>query len=300
MPEALHLYHAPNSICSQKVRAVLGFTGRRYRSHLIDIFEGQNYDPGYVRLRMEGCRATGLSLAREHLGSTSVNMGGCDACVVPTLVDADARQIWVDSKRICEKLALQSPSDPGGLMPEPLRSRIDEELSIIDNLPNYQILAMGVGKPSSDGLPNGFAVGKVARCDKLLAEHSGDEVLRAAYTAKRGKEQMAAERLFDEASLKQAYRQMAQAIRGLELRLPAQAGYLLGEYITLADLFWAVELVRFEDLGMAVLWAQGRSPRVARYYEKLCALKTIKQAVIDWPHARLPRRPDVPMAMFEG
>ena len=41
----LHLYHAQNSICSQKVRAVLAATSQPYTSHLLNIFKGETYDP---------------------------------------------------------------------------------------------------------------------------------------------------------------------------------------------------------------------------------------------------------------
>lgn len=97
----LHLYHAANSICSQKVRTVLAHTGTPYKSHPINIFEGENYHPSYVHMRMAGCLQAGLPLADRHLGTTSVASGGCDACVVPTLVDAAAESILVDSLRIC-------------------------------------------------------------------------------------------------------------------------------------------------------------------------------------------------------
>lgn len=46
-----HLHHAPNSICSQKVRTVLALTAQAYESHPLNIFEGVSYDPAYVRLR---------------------------------------------------------------------------------------------------------------------------------------------------------------------------------------------------------------------------------------------------------
>jgi len=293
-PEKLHLYHAPNSICSQKVRAVLAHTGQAYESHLLNIFEGESYDPAYVRLRMSGCLATGLPLVSEHLGSTSVSSGGCDACVVPTLVDADAAQVNVDSRRICLELDRTNPAAPGALVPPELRARIEAEIAIVDELPNYQILAAGVGQAAQSGPKNGFAAGKVARCDALLAAHAGDEALRAAYSSKRSKEQMAAERLFDAAAMERAHQAMAKALRELDARLAAADGdYLFGDTVSMADLFWGVELIRLDDLGFSILWADGRLPEVALYFEKLCVLPAIAQAVVDWPGGRLKRRPEL-------
>ena len=298
--EKLHLYHAPNSICSQKVRIVLAQTGQAYESHLVNIFEGESYDPAYVRLRMSGCVAAGLPLVRQHLGSTSVSSGGCDACVVPTLVDADAAEVRVDSRRICLELDRTDPAAPGALMPAHLRERIEAEIAIVDNLPNYQLLAVGVGKASESGLKNGFSIGKVARCDALLAEHADDEALCAAYSAKRSKEQMAADRLFDSAAMDRAHAAMAKALRDLDARLAASNGnYLFGDTVTMADLFWGVELIRLEDLGLSGLWAEGRLPRVADYFQKICALPAIAHAVVDWPGARLKRRTDLDAGMVK-
>ncbi len=296
----LHLYHAPNSICSQKVRAVLAQTQQAYVSHLLNIFEGESYDPAYVRLRLSGCVAAGLPLVRQHLGTTSVSSGGCDACVVPTLVVANAAEVVVDSRRICIELDRTNPGAAGSLMPSHLRARIEEEMSIVDELPNYQILAIGVGKVAPTGLKNGFAVGKVARCDALLAAHAGDAALCEAYSAKRSKEQMAADRLFGANAMERAHVAMAKALRDLEARLAvSDGGYLLGDSITMGDLFWGVELIRFDDLGLSVLWKEGRLPHVANYFGKLCALPSIVRAVIDWPHARLARRPDLEASQVE-
>ena len=76
----------------------------------LNIFAGDTYLPGYVRLRMLGCAAFGGALAAEHSGSTSASAGGCDGAVVPTLVDLDADAVIVDSKRICLHLDDQMPN----------------------------------------------------------------------------------------------------------------------------------------------------------------------------------------------
>lgn len=113
----IHLFGAPNSICSQKVRAVLFETGQSFVSHTLDIFKGDTYDPDYVRLRLIGCRSAGLPLATDHPGSTSATMIGCDACVVPTVVYASLGDVIVDSKNICIELDRRNSAAPGALMP---------------------------------------------------------------------------------------------------------------------------------------------------------------------------------------
>lgn len=279
----LHVFHAPNSICSQKVRAVLAHHGLPHWSHLLDIFAGDTYAPDYVRARHAGCLAAGLSLAAQHLGTTSVASSGCDACVVPTVIDAAAGQVLVDSLRICLDLDARAG---GGLMPEALRPAIMAELSIVDELPNYQNLAVRV---VPDAAPrNAFALSKVRRCDDLLARHGDDAVLRAAYEAKRAKEQSAAEQLFNEPALAGARMAVREALAGLEERLASLDGpWLFGAEPTMADLFWGAELIRAEDVGQAGYWQNGRLPRVAAWYGRLCELPALRAAIIEFPGARL-------------
>ncbi len=135
------LFHAANSICSQKVRTVLAHHEIGDRSHTMNIFAGQTYFPSHVRLRMMGCRHLGLPLVTTHTGSTSVSRGGCDPAVVPTLVDWQAGEVLVDSKRICNYLD-SLVDEPRRLRPDRLVAAIDAEIDVIDHLPNYQMLAV--------------------------------------------------------------------------------------------------------------------------------------------------------------
>ena len=93
------LFHAPNSICSQKVRTVLLAHDIPFASHPVNLFEGQSYLPDYVRLRMMGCNLRGGPLASLHTGSTSAAETGCDGAVVPTLVDRDAQKVLVEDRK---------------------------------------------------------------------------------------------------------------------------------------------------------------------------------------------------------
>ena len=46
----LTLYHNGPSTCSQKVRLILGLKGLDYESKLIDLTQGEQHDPEYVKL----------------------------------------------------------------------------------------------------------------------------------------------------------------------------------------------------------------------------------------------------------
>lgn len=288
----IHLFSAPNSICSQKVRAVLFETGQSFVSHTLDIFKGDTYDPDYVRLRLTGCSSAGLPLATDHPGSTSATMIGCDACVVPTVAYASLGDVIVDSKNICIDLDLRNSAAPGALMPDEHAYAIESELHVVDNLPNYQLLAIAVGKPDKLAANNSFAISKVRRCDALIAENADNIELREAYMAKRAKEQAAADRLFDPSAMERAQNQIRNALEELDKKLRRRSGpYLFGSTITMADLFWGVELIRIDDLGLSSCWSNGNLPSLSAYYRRISELPSVSAAVTNWAGARLNVKP---------
>ena len=284
------LFHAAASICSQKVRGVFAHHGIPYRGHSLNIFAGDTYLPGYVRLRMLGCKSYGGALVAEHSGSTSAAAGGCDGAVVPTLVDWDEETVLVDSKRICIHLDDQV-ADVGKLRPAVLAEAIDRDLDLIDNIPNYQML-MGRSRNAvesaltRDGVGNALSMKKVAWCDRYLGEHTDDATLLEAYTAKRSKELSAAERLFSPEAMQVASEQIKAVLDDLEARLAARpTRWLHGEFPTMADLFWGIELLRMENTGAGKAWEAARLPHVANYAAEARTIPAIGCAVLDWPGA---------------
>ena len=286
------LFSAAGSICSQKVRAVLAHHGLAYRSHSVNLFDGGTYLPAYVRLRVIGCDALGAALVNHHSGSTSVTAGGgCDAAVVPTLIDWQTSQIVVDSKRICNHVDA-AVAEASSLRPACWVERIDAEIDIIDNLPNYQMLA---GTPPGEDLrPEAlrkrtgvaFSMSKVDRCDHYLAEYPDDEILVRGYTAKRAKELDAAQQLFGEGAMREAYAKAEAACGALERKLKASgSSWLVTDQVTMADVYWGVEFTRLKNLGADSFWKDGARPALAAYAERTGELPAIRQAVIDWPGA---------------
>ena len=285
-------FHAANSICSQKVRAVLAWHGLAYRERTMRIAEGETYLPSHVRLRMIGCHQISDTLASRHSGSTSTSASGCDAAVVPTLVDWAHDDVIVDSRRICQYLDDQADS-PMQLRPLALTAEIDAELAIVDNLPNYQLL---VGRrPDGRATPtmhmggggSGFSLAKVERCHGYLKQFADDPVLVEAYTAKLDKEQHAAETLFSPESMQQAYAKVGAACAVLEEKLASRtSAWLLSDKYTMADLFWAVELLRIDNLGAGDFWKHGKLPNLEEYFRMTTAQPAIRAAIIDWPGAQ--------------
>ena len=284
------LFNAPNSICSQKVRVVLAHLQIPYRSQLVKIFTGQTYLPDYVRLRLMGCDAIGGELMSVHTGSTSVATGGCDPAVVPTLIDWQTNSVLVDSKRIAfflDKEVGGSTLRPGGL-----QEAIDEELKIVDNLPNYQMLAGTPPgedhRPESRRKGNGvdFAMSKVKRCDEFLAQYASDPELVRGYSAKRSKELTAAQNLFTPEAMRTAYDKAEAGCNHLEQKLKAsKTEWLVSDGITMADLYWGVELLRMQNMAAESFWINGQRPAIDKFFERVKTIPAIRSAVIHWPGA---------------
>lgn len=290
-PPRFELFHGANSICSHKVRMVLAHHRIPYVSRSMNIFAGETYMPSHVRLRMIGCDRLGTKLMTTHDGSTSATFGGCDPAVVPTLVDWDTEQVIVDSKRACIYLD-DLATDTGRLLPAHLSDAIHAELDIVDNLPNYQMLT---GRPpgadkrpeklrGSDGVD--FSSSKVQRCDRYLAEFAGDATLVEAYEAKRLKELEGSRRLFSADAMRAAYAKAASACEELSRKLMLDnKQWLFGNTLTMADLFWAVELLRMKNLGAGTIWENGALPPLEKFVNAVERLPCMRLAVLDWPGA---------------
>lgn len=285
------LFHAANSICSQKVRCVLAHHGLPYLSYRVNLFEGQTYLPEYVRLRMVGCAEFGGSLVSRHSGSTSAS-AGCDGVVVPTLVDREAGEVIVDSKRICLTLDQLMPEEER-LRPSVLADKIDTELAIVDELPNYQLLMGRTTGVSGEAVSTAatravFSQRKVAWCDRYIAECAGEAALEEAYTAKRAKELSAVTDLFCAEAMNSAYGLVEAALQALERKLARHSKrWLFGERTTMADLFWGIQLLRLDDVGFAQVRDQDRLPHIVRFSQAMRALPSLQSAIVGWPGATL-------------
>lgn len=239
---------------------------------------------------MAGCDSYGGALVSHHSGSTSTAAGGCDGAVVPTLVDWNTEQVIVDSKRICLHLDAQVPRSDR-LRPDALAAKIDAQLAIVDDLPNYQLL---MGRPVTGGIDGltqphvgaSLSRKKVAWCDHYLRENAREAALVRAYSAKRAKELSAAEELFSPAAMRDANERAEAALITFDCLLATRStSWIFAEAPGMADLFWGIELLRMRNVGIAHLWENGRLPRVAKFLAAVEQVAAIRAAVIDWPGA---------------
>ncbi len=287
------LYHAPLSICSQKVRATLAEKGAAFQSHDMRIMPplNENFHPDYIRLRMQG--AGGREMVSGFTGRSSVRSEGFDPAVVPTLVDLAEDRVLVDSAAICDHVNRVHEGGPD-LIPASLKREILREIEIVDGLP--QVALHYGAHPNGDFRPEWLSDelrgAHDAKILKLMEGRSlavGHPKLTAAYDAKIRKEAAARQYIRSPDLMRKATAEVLSAIANLEETLEDKKLWLMGDSFTLADVMWAVTLFRLQWLGMGFTWQGGhalngqRHDRVAAYAKRLFARPSVRMAIIDWP-----------------
>jgi len=111
----LHLWHAPMSSCSQRVRIVLSETGKAYQSHLINLEKDEHASAAYQAIHPKGLVPALVEDGRlyiesvdiiRHLAGTALDDGGA-----PELLEwADAAQL--DLKLLTFEFLFRSKPPP--------------------------------------------------------------------------------------------------------------------------------------------------------------------------------------------
>ena len=293
------LYHAGLSMCSQKVRAVLAEKGVPYQSHEMtivasrgiwsaDFRPAENYRPSYVRLRLYGGRQLNQPFAQAHTGRSSFETEGFDPCVVPLLVDHEAGQVIVDSKRICVHLERELPQPPRLIPADPdTAAAVLRQVAIVDRTPHPAVL-YGF-HPDDDQRPDFIkaVMQEVyeAKCEQLemfMAAHRDEPELVSAYQSKIAKEQAGRRLARDHDFQRQIRAEIDDMLGKLDEDLDRQSGpWLCGADYSLADLMWGISLYRLQWLGLAKLWQE--RPLVAAYADRVYHRRSVWEDVIHWP-----------------
>ncbi|MEM7303087.1 MAG: dioxygenase [Pseudomonadota bacterium] len=292
-PARFELYHFALSVCSHKVRTCLAEKGAPYNSHDIKILppEMENYHPDYVRLRMQG--GGGRDYVGGYSGRSSTTTEGFDPAVVPTLVDLESEQVFVDSVRICRHINDTWSGGPD-LFPVRLRRDIDHEIAVVDGTPHVAVLYGA--HPDGDFRPQMLRENMTGAHDykimKLMEGRSlavGHPRLIAAYDAKIRKEAAAKSFVASPELMRNATQEIVDIIADLNGRLDDEREWVCGDTFTIADIQWAVSLFRLKWLGMAFCWEGGHplnefsQPHVEACAKRLFDRPSFQQAVIHWP-----------------
>ena len=248
----VELYHFPSSLCSQKARLVLAEKGVDWNSRIVNLLKGDNLDPGYMALNPAG--------------------------VVPTLVhDGTPVTNSLNILRYVDK-AFEGPDlaqgDPG---------LIEAWLKLQDVLP-IRTLTYGV-MPGRRGRVMRSTIGpKRKLAAKALRRNPG---LKEAYEAKIRDLDRWLVTLGSPQEIKDAIGQVDRVLDQLEATLAKQR-WLAGDDYSLADLAWTPVLARFEMLGFAEKWRNGRREHVDRYFEQLKQRRSYAVAITE-PAQEMPR-----------
>jgi len=301
------LFHSPVSVCSEKVRAVLGEVGVGYIAHDVVLKNpfAQNYHPDYVALRLlarpEGAKLVGGTWT----GSSSTAETGYDPCVVPTLVDlgADPKcvepKVIVDSKVICEYIVAQHHDSAFCWTAScPAAQRvISKHLDFVDQTPH--VAQLYDGNPEKDQRPlflrNAIGGGSLhltqiealeARLGQKGKEWSGSE-LEEAYKGKLAKtragQAKTAETIRGDLTyLNDMMVVTRRLLAALEEDLTQSTGeWLCGEQFSMADLMWGVSLFRMQLIGNSYLW--DNLPKTKAFAERVYSRQSLQDAVIFYP-----------------
>ncbi|MDC0196317.1 glutathione S-transferase family protein [Gammaproteobacteria bacterium] len=281
------IWHWGFSLCSQKVRAVLTEKNLPYRSNELSFKNFENYNPGYVRLRMFAAGSEKLNkLASKHTMRTSVKTEGFDACVVPLLVDHKTRDIIVDSAEIIKYIDREEPQF--SLMPQnsELEQFVNKQITINDNIPHPGIL---YGFHKNDPRPDfyikimeGIYDRKRIALEALIDEFKNDTELVHVYKTKIIKEMAGKKLQKDHSYMAQILNEFRDLILQLDKDLSEYDGpWICGNVYTMADCLWAISLYRIQWLGHASLWANFQ--KISEYAAHLYSRPALQKAFINWP-----------------
>jgi ganglioside-induced differentiation-associated protein 1 len=244
----LELYHHGSSVCAAKVRLALAEKGLAWQGHYVDILAGEQFRPEFLAINPKA--------------------------VVPVLVHDG--QIVPESTVICEYVEEVFRDRPIYPLKPVARAKariwtkaVDEELhpacSAITYVVSHRhtILRNGVGDFESF-LEQGAAEGTASRTLKWQWIQHG----------------LAAPGAADKIRLYDAYLHKMETVL-------AEADWLVGGAFSIADIALAPYLNRLHVLAMDGLWANGRLPRVERWFARLRERPSFTPAFVEWMPADL-------------
>ena len=282
-------FTAPSSICSEKVRAVLGFKRVSYLNHSVDLMTTENYHPDYCQMRALGYTGNDLVGTTEWTGSTSTATFGFDPLVVPTLVDTKERRVIVDSAKIIKYIDYELPEP--ALFNDTHLTLIEKHVTLVDDTPHAGLLYGG--DPDKDFLPEVLKAalfGSPSIHDlqeqslaKWLDNKDLPSSLRHFYEAKLRKcinvGQVVQK---DPDRLRQGIAKTKRILLVLDTDLEHSKGpWICDDTFTMADLVWHVSLLRFLTFGCSYLTEA--MPRVEAYRDRLLSHPLLKAATYTWP-----------------
>jgi len=278
-------FHAPSSICSEKVRCVLFMKGVDFVAYDVNIAVQENYQPAYVAMRNLGRGDMVLVGSHAWTGSTSTEGMGFDPLVVPTLVDNLKKKVIVDSKKIMNYLDQELPSPP--LYPAGVAG-VEKHVQLVDDTPHAGLLYGG--DPDNDTRPHfvkeltkSLVSSQTRSLDYWLSNVNLPRELRPLYEAKLKKLRMVDTTLQSKPEVLRNSMNLTKSIlRQLNSDLSISGGpWVCGDTLTMADIAWHVSLLRFLSFGCVYLYED--LDQVTAYLDRILNHPILRKATYTWP-----------------
>jgi glutathione S-transferase len=230
--EGLHLFHAPMSSCSQKVRIYLNVKGIDWVSHPVNLGAGENLTPYYLGVNPRG--------------------------LVPTLVHDGAVHIESNDIILHLEKAFPAPS----LVPDAYQDDLVTLLRHEDDLHmSLRILSFGFAFAPKGPVKSQQALEQYATAGSGTVRGQKDPNLANEIAFW---EDQARQGITDD-QIKDAAARFRNAFDDLEKRLAA-GNFLLGDGMSVLDIAWFVYVARLSVAGYPFARLH---PRVLAWYERL-------------------------------
>tara|TARA_R110002124_G_scaffold247631_1_gene412778 strand:- start:742 stop:1545 length:804 start_codon:yes stop_codon:yes gene_type:complete len=238
----LTLYHNALSTCSQKVRMAFAEKQITFESELVDLVNGEQHDPEFVRLSPKHIVpvlvADGVAIRESTVIAEYVNTLTATPSLIPEApLDQARMRMWV--KRIDDDIHGKT----SGVFTHAIWTR------------------KAVGARSPEEIETYLAA----------LPDEGERALRRDLIAKG----------VASAYLPGAIARMSTFINEMNTQLE-QGRWLLGDQFTLADVAVMPYILRAQDTGFSGFWSHSRRSAVERWLNDIKARASFKTAVTDW------------------
>ena len=233
--QGLHLWHAPLSSCSQRVRITIEETGKTYESHLVRLERDEHASLEYQAIHPKG--------------------------LVPALVD-DGR-LFIESIDIIQEIA--------GAGSRLLAAAEPDLLALADNsqadlkLLTHEFLFRAHPAPTE------------AQAEAFDTNHRNDWLrqFKRDFAAGFGRDRIA-----------EAVQRTAAGLEHLDAHLGDGRPFLSGDEYSLSDIAWTPNAHRLSLMN----WPFERTPHLARWFERVRARPSFREAILDWQDDALASR----------
>lgn len=242
----LALYHASNSLCSQKVKLVLAEKNLEWKSHLINLLTFENLQPSYMRLNPKG--------------------------VVPTLLHDE--RVITDSATIVRYLDEQFPYPQLIPAESMLQKKMNSWIDLQNRFPMREVM-YGNYRGIEGAVLRRLVQMKAELLPKLM---QANPELKEPYAAKLEDVRQWNCTIQNANEIANLNAKIEPMLDQLETQLN-QTNWLCGDRYSLADTVWTAVLNGLDELKFGHLWVDRTRPVLSSYLNQLRSRSSFNTAI---------------------